>query len=117
MIKIILFLYRGWNITHDDFAKYWTEKHAPLVKELLGDKLLKYTTNVALKGNYRGWFPDEAPPCDGVAELWLDLEPEGVEEFFSSCKEALMEDERYFVDSYTWFFVNEIPQLDRLSGA
>lgn len=35
LLKLTLFAKRKQGMSEDDFGKYWTEKHAPLVKEWL----------------------------------------------------------------------------------
>lgn len=62
-IKRIAFLQRLPRITHEEFARHWTEDHAPLARQH-HPFLWRYVQNV---------FPrpltPATPPCDGVVEL------------------------------------------------
>ena len=66
MFKSIAFVHRRPGTTHQQFADYWVNKHAPLVRPTLPG-LRKYILNVAATR------PDGAePPADGVVELGFD---------------------------------------------
>jgi uncharacterized protein (TIGR02118 family) len=105
-IKSMFLLTRRPEMTHDDAMVYWHEQHVPLVMKTLGDTLIRYSTNVGLTCDFRGW-PNEAPPYDGVAELWLDLSIEEMFEFVDRAANVLLPDEQAFLGSYRMVLVDE----------
>lgn len=72
MIKLYRFHTRRPDLTHAEAVADWAERHAPLLIERLGDRLLRYATNEGLAVSWTG-EPEEAPPYDGLDELWLDV--------------------------------------------
>ena len=106
MIKLVFALRRRQDLTRDEFQRYWSERHAPLVRshaEALGIRryvqvhTLPDEVHAALRMS-RG-----APEAyDGVAELWFDdLEALGAAvttEAGQAAAFALLEDERRFID-------------------
>lgn len=64
MIKQFAILKRKESLSHDEFAKYWLEVHAPIARRMPG--LRKYVVSVATAA------PGKEPEYGGVAELWFD---------------------------------------------
>jgi uncharacterized protein (TIGR02118 family) len=65
LIKSIVVAHRKTGLTHEEFNKYWLEKHAPLAAELIPG-VRKYVQNhyVHVPGmTYEG---------DGIVEMWYD---------------------------------------------
>jgi uncharacterized protein (TIGR02118 family) len=65
LIKSIVVAHRKTGLTHDEFNKYWLEKHAPLAAELIPG-VRRYVQNhyVPVPGmEYEG---------DGIVEMWYD---------------------------------------------
>ncbi|OGO17448.1 MAG: hypothetical protein A2Z15_00070 [Chloroflexi bacterium RBG_16_50_11] len=65
MIKSIVVAHRKAGLTHEEYNKYWLEKHAPLAAKLIPG-LRRYVQNhyVAIPGmEYQG---------DGIVEMWYD---------------------------------------------
>ena len=58
--KAIILLRRREDMTHDEFAQWWLEEHAPLAATLPGVRRLCF--NLA----------DDGGAFDGVSELWFD---------------------------------------------
>ena len=107
MIKLVFTLRRRENLTREEFQRYWREHHAPLVRshaEAL--RIRRYVQthardtdlDEALAGS-RGGAPGY---YDGVAELWWDniedLRAAVTSEAGQAAGEALLEDERRFID-------------------
>jgi uncharacterized protein (TIGR02118 family) len=71
MIKVSVFLTRRPDLTHEQFRRYWTEKHAPLVMSL---DLFKTHVRRYIQQHPLSSVPEGFPviPYDGVAEVWLD---------------------------------------------
>ncbi len=66
MYKMIAMLRRKPGISREEFARYWIDIHAPLVKDCLPG-LQKYVLNIATP------FPDgREPDYDGVVELGFE---------------------------------------------
>ncbi|WP_322761504.1 EthD domain-containing protein [Frankia sp. Cr2] len=104
MVKVIFGLVRRNDLTHDEFAAYWYERHAPLVREvadllhirryvqshIVGDRIS--ATLASSRGAVR--------PFDGVAELWWD----SLADMLVSTPESqeasarLIRDEKVFLD-------------------
>jgi len=107
MIKLVFMLRRREGMTREEFQRYWREEHAELVKrhsEVLG--IRRYVQTHARETDLddalarsRG---SEPPHYDGVAELWWDsiddLVQAATTEQGQSAQQALLEDERRFID-------------------
>jgi uncharacterized protein (TIGR02118 family) len=106
-VKTMFLLTRRPEMTRDEAMAYWHERHAPLVRDTLGDALVRYATNIGMNADLVGW-PDEAPPYDGVAELWLDLSLEEMHATVSAAADVLLPDERAFLGTYRWLAVDEL---------
>ncbi|WP_019873288.1 EthD domain-containing protein [Sporichthya polymorpha] len=107
MIKLVFCLRRRESLSHTEFARYWREEHAPLVRahaETL--RIRRYVqslgvTDPRLAPAVEARWPGGAP-FDGVAELWWD----SVEDLAAvqadlagrAAGRALLEDERRFID-------------------
>lgn len=113
MIKVFAIWTRRGDMTHEEAVKYWLEVHAPLVRKTW-PFIKKYVTNVGLPFNYTGWSKDEAPPFDGMAEFWFDLDMETFEKTIKSKDyfETLVPDEKKFIGTWRAMVVEEIVQKD-----
>jgi uncharacterized protein (TIGR02118 family) len=71
MIKVSVFLTRRPDLTHEQFSKYWKEKHAPLVMSL---DVFKTHVRHYIQQHSLNNVPEGFPvgPYDGIAEVWLD---------------------------------------------
>ncbi|HTL00399.1 MAG TPA: EthD domain-containing protein [Pseudomonadales bacterium] len=123
MIRLIFLLRRRPELSLAEFQRYWREQHGPLVAshaQRIG--ALRYIQvhrlddgiNARL-AEMRGGMEE---PYDGVAELWWDSEEAlaAVQdtEGGRAAGEALLEDERKFIDlpnSPLWF-AHEYPQVN-----
>jgi uncharacterized protein (TIGR02118 family) len=64
-VKMVSFVRRAEGLTHDEFARHWTEQHAPLARRHhIG--LCKYTQNVVVEALTPG-----GADIDGIAELYF----------------------------------------------
>ena len=106
MVKFVMCLTRHPDMTREEFADYWENKHGPYFMEnakIMGAKkyVQSHTLNTMLNEGLRisrGMMPE----YDGVAEVWFDsLEdlmanmstPEGMK-----LGADLLEDEKNFID-------------------
>lgn len=71
MIKLSSFLTRRADLSHEEFSRYWVERHAPFLENLpeVRQYVRRYVQQDAAAG-----LPDGLPIAsfDGVAELWFD---------------------------------------------
>lgn len=106
MIKLCFALRRLPELSREDFQAYWWDRHAPLVKQHAAAlRIRRYVQTHSL-----GSPLDEAlrasrggpEPFDGVAELWWDSEQDlaaaVAEPAGQAAGQALLEDERKFID-------------------
>ena len=91
MVKVVVLLTRREDISREAFARYWRERHLPLVAKLPGMR--------RLVANYVLPDPDSSPPpCDGVAEDWFDDLTAMGAAFESSEGQAVFADAATFLD-------------------
>jgi len=107
MIKLVFMIRRREGMTREEFQRYWREEHAELVKrhaKVLG--IRRYVQTHARDTDLddalarsRGCEPRQ---YDGVAELWWDsiddLVQAATNEEGQTAQQALLEDERRFID-------------------
>ena len=77
-VKMVSFMQRAEGITHEQFARHWTENHTPLaVRHHIG--LWNYTQHVVRRAYTPG-----GNPIDGLAELHFRTRGDLVDRFFDS---------------------------------
>lgn len=64
MLKQFAILKKKESLTHEEFARYWFEVHAPFARKMPG--LRKYVISLTSTP------PGREPEYNGVAELWFD---------------------------------------------
>jgi uncharacterized protein (TIGR02118 family) len=107
MIKLVFMVRRREGITREEFQRYWKEEHAELVKrhaERL--RIRRYVQTHARDTDLDGALAEsrgsEPRQHDGVAELWWDsiddLVQAATSEEGQAAQQALLEDERRFID-------------------
>lgn len=88
MVKMVALLVRKESLSHEEFATYWEEEHAPLVDDL--PNVQRYVTSLPTD-------PEESA-YDGIAELYFeDMAALGAA-FESEAGEAVLEDAAEFSD-------------------
>lgn len=105
MIKLVEFVIRNPDLTHEEFAEYWLETHSPLASELPG--LQRYVTSLPVD-------PDESE-YDGVLELYF-TDREALSSAFGSetGQEVLADAEQFIqVGEGPSMVVEETVQVDR----
>lgn len=107
-IKMLFMLTRRPDMTPDQAVTYWRDRHVPLVRDTLGKVLVRYTTNVGLAADFRGWSSQEAPAYDGIAALAVDNSVSEQQVFLNANKATLFPDERAFMGTYRAVFTREI---------
>ena len=58
-MKVMIGLVRRTDMTHDEFAAWWFNDHAPLARTLPGVQRIRFN------------LLDADGPFDGIAELWF----------------------------------------------
>jgi len=61
-MKLMIGLVRRSDMTHDDFASWWLNEHAPLARTLPDVQRIRFN------------LLDGDGPFDGIAELWFESE-------------------------------------------
>jgi uncharacterized protein (TIGR02118 family) len=92
-VKMVSFMQRAEGLTHEQFARHWTENHTPLaIRHHVG--LWNYTQNVVRRAYAPG-----GEAIDGVAELHFRTRGELVDRFFDSDegRAVIMADVRRFM--------------------
>jgi uncharacterized protein (TIGR02118 family) len=107
MIKLVFMVRRRDGITREEFQRYWKQEHAELVRRYAEPlRIRRYVQTHArdtdLDAALAGSRGSEPRQYDGVAELWWDSIDDLVQAASSeegqSAQEALLEDERRFID-------------------
>ena len=107
MIKLVFMVRRREGITREEFQRYWKEEHAELVQRHAGLlRIRRYVQTHArdtdLDDALAGSRGSEPRQYDGVAELWWDsiddLVQAATSEEGQTAQQALLEDERRFID-------------------
>ena len=107
MIKVVFMIRRREGMTREEFQRYWRGEHAELVKRhagLLGLRryVQTHATKTDLDDALAGSRGSEPHQYDGVAELWWDsiddLVRAATGEEGQAAQQALLEDERRFID-------------------
>jgi uncharacterized protein (TIGR02118 family) len=107
MIKLVFMVRRREGITREEFQRYWKEEHAELVQRHAGLLRIRryvqtHARDTALDDALAGSRGSEPRQYDGVAELWWDsiddLVQTATSEEGQTAQQALLEDERRFID-------------------
>ncbi|GAA0823496.1 EthD domain-containing protein [Streptosporangium amethystogenes subsp. fukuiense] len=112
-VKVLFMLARRPDMTPAQTAAHWRERHMPLVRDVLGDTLVRYTTNVGLAADFRGWSPYEASAYDGIAELAVDNPVSDHMALLQARQDVLLPDEHVFIGTYRMAFTREVLVLGR----
>ncbi len=95
MVKLFEMIKRKEGLTHEEFLRYWEERHGPLVaKTVPGVKRYIQNHPVKLPGGGE-------PPIDGIAELWYDNLKDwrmSADWLRSEGGKVILEDAKNFVD-------------------
>jgi uncharacterized protein (TIGR02118 family) len=89
MRKVVNLLVRSEEMTHEEFAGYWLDEHAPMAEELPG--VTQYSTSLPAE-------PSKAA-YDGIAELYLEPDTTVGDVFGTEAGQAIQEDTANFLDT------------------
>lgn len=106
VIKLVEFLVRKPELTHEAFAEYWLETHSPLAADLPGVK--RYVTSLPTN--------PEKSDYDGVLELYFEDMDALSEAFDSDIGETVMADADEFLEvgAGPRMIVEETVQVDKI---
>lgn len=90
MLKMVFLVRRRPDMDAEAFSRYWKEHHAPIARKLPG--LRKYVQNHARAAG------SDAPPYDGMAEMWWDDAKAFEDSLASREGQAAREDAARFMD-------------------
>lgn len=71
MIKVMWLVKRADHLSAAEFRNWWTEVHAPEVRDSQVPQLVRYVVNVGVDDDLPG-KPDEDAEWDGIAEEWFE---------------------------------------------
>ncbi|KAJ5103178.1 hypothetical protein N7532_003707 [Penicillium argentinense] len=107
LVRVTVVLYRNPALTEDEFHRYWSEVHGPLVRGWLARHgIVKYTQNHTPSKlrqimSQMNWQNDAVnfDDADGTGEVWM----ESLESFGAATKdpyyiEKVVPDEKYLLD-------------------
>jgi uncharacterized protein (TIGR02118 family) len=107
MIKLVFMIRRDTEMTREEFQRYWREEHAQLVKRHAEALRIRryvqtHATDTHLDDALAASRGSKSRQYDGVAELWWDsiddLTQAAASEAGQAAQQALLEDERRFID-------------------
>lgn len=100
MFKAIILLGRRDDATHDEFAAWWLERHAPLARRLPGLRRLVFNL-----------VETDGAPFDGISELWFDSRDAFDAAYASGIGAEVAADSTAHVATRVRLFVEERPQV------
>ena len=98
MLKLSIFLTRREGTSHEEFVRYWTQEHTPLIGSLPPGavQVRRYVQLLPTADRIPGVATSE---YDGVAELWVDDIADAATWFTSEAYESVIAaDEENFLD-------------------
>lgn len=95
MFKAMILLTRRADMTHEQFAQWWLDEHAPMARQLPGVREIRFN-EVA-----------EGEGIDGVAELWFDDQASFEAAYSTEIGSSVAQDSLDHVASRVRLLVNE----------
>ncbi len=86
-MKLMIGLVRRSDMTHEEFAQWWLEEHAPLARTLPNVQRIRFN------------LVDGEGPFDGIAELWFESEDAMAESYGSDIGKAVAADSMAHVEA------------------
>lgn len=99
-MKVMIGLVRRDDMTHAEFAHWWTHEHAPLARTLPGVRRIRFN------------LLQEDAPFDGIAELWFDSAEAAEAAYSTDIGKAVAADSLAHVSSRVRMPVDEYAILD-----
>lgn len=95
MIKVVRFVKRRKDLTHEQFKAYWLNKHSELEKMVMEKTPMRKIVATFPTGEMIG---GKEPPFDGMVELYFDSVEDMRATFASEIPKIMLKDEENFVD-------------------
>ncbi len=95
MFKAMILLTRRTDMTHEQFAQWWLEEHAPMARQLPGVREIRFNEVTEGEG------------IDGVAELWFDDQASFEAAYSTEIGSSVAQDSLDHVASRVRLFVSE----------
>lgn len=95
MFKAMILLTRRGDMTHEEFAQWWLDDHAPLARQLPGVREIRF--NEVLDGD----------GVDGITELWFDDRESFESAYATEIGRSVAQDSLDHVDSRVRLLVGE----------
>ena len=95
MVKIVRFIKRRKDLTHEQFKAYWLNKHSQLEKMVMEKTPMRKIVATFPTGEMVG---GKEPPWDGMVELYFDSLEEMRAMFATEIPKIMLKDEENFVD-------------------
>jgi uncharacterized protein (TIGR02118 family) len=100
MFKAIILLTRAEGTSREEFRAWWSERHAPLARQLPGLRRLVFNV-----------VESDGAPYDGVSELWFDTHEDFDAAYASGIGAQVAADSLANVRARVRLFVDEQTQL------
>lgn len=100
MFKAMILLTRRSDMSHEQFAQWWLDEHAPLARQLPGVRQIRF--NEVIEGD----------GIDGIAELWFDDRASFEAAYATELGASVAQDSIDHVTSRTRLIVDENQILD-----
>jgi hypothetical protein len=107
IVKLVYCVHRHPDLTAEQFADYWLNRHGPLVRGLFDEGrfpgMVRYVQSHAVDGDAgRAARGGMAAPYDGITEVWFDAELQGGDDAVRAASaeagQRLLADESTFID-------------------
>ena len=95
MVKVVRFVKRRKDLTHEQFKAYWLNKHSQLEKMVMEKTPMRKIVATFPTGETVG---GKEPPFDGMVELYFDSIEDMRATFASEIPKIMRRDEENFVD-------------------
>lgn len=105
LLKVSCLLTRRADLTHEEFHRYWTEKHTPMLAtpQPGAPKVYRYVQLHPTSETVAGL---KTAPYDGVAEIWFDKLDDAAAMFTSEHYNTVVaKDEENFLDRSKTTFI------------
>ena len=112
LLKVSCFLTRRPDLTHEEFYRYWTEQHTPMLAKPVegGPKVYRYLQLHPIDAGVPGL---QSASYDGVAEIWVEKLEDAAAMFTSEHYNTVVaKDEEHFLDrSKTAFLYSHVKRI------
>lgn len=109
LIRQLTLLQRKSGISRIEFQRYWSEVHAPLVRQL--PHIISYTQHHVTAASARQNYPTPDVEVDGVVEFVFDGADAAQKAFSGEMGKYVLEDAENFISAMVVLTVTSIPVI------